>query len=138
MSADGRVVRSLEDHSLRHLPLNGQRPVVAFEQAYGLAALPPWNGGRDARPDAETGIGTRRLRDDVLAVADETVVQFEDRGDAVVVRRKAEDNDRAVEMRAARRRTDNAEAARRAVANDRLVIERISKAKAWTDTAVPA
>src|SRR5262249_59536639 len=119
VSADGGVVRGLEDHVLRHLSLNGQSPVVTFGQAYGFTALPPRDGGRDAGPDAETGIGAGRLRDDILPVAHDAGVQFEDRGAAVVVRRKAEDDDSAVEPRAARRSTNDGEAARRPAAYDR-------------------
>src|SRR5262245_42192353 len=138
MRADSDVVRSLEDHVLRHLPLNRQCPVITFGQANGLTALPPWDARRHAGPDTETGIDARRLRDDILSVANEPVVQFEDRGDAVVIRGSAEDDNRPVEMSAASRRADDAEAARRASANHSFVIERISKAKARADTTVPA
>src|SRR5262245_7778692 len=137
MRADGGVVRSLEDHILRHLSLNRQCPVVTFGQANGLTALPPRDARRHAGPDAETGIDARRLRDNILSVADEAVVQFEDRGDAVVIRRSAEDDDRAVEMCAASRCADDAEAARRAASNDRLIIERISESEARAEAAVP-
>src|SRR5262245_2994906 len=138
MRADGGVIRSLYDHILRHLPLDGQRPIVAFRQTDGLAALPPRNTRSYAGPDAEPGVSTGRLWHDVLAVYDKPIVQLEDRGDAVVLRGDPENHDRAVEMGTPCSRAHNAEAARCPTSNDCLVVERIGEAEARAQSAIPS